>query len=74
MCLPLRQTSFSHFYDTLETSDVPDPEVMIKIVISNVFNTECRDLTLDVLSGYVSRDYACGLKHKDVIESTTFGY
>ncbi len=40
--------------------------MIIKIDISNVFNTTCRaltlDLTLDVLSGRVSRDYACGLK------------
>jgi hypothetical protein len=32
------------------------------IDISNVFNTTDRALTLDVLSGRVSRDYACGLK------------
>jgi hypothetical protein len=43
---------------------------MIKIDISNAFNTTRRALTLDVLGGYASRDYACGLKHRDVIEST----
>ena len=58
------------FYDTLDTSDVTDAEVIIKIDTSNAFNTACRALTLDVLSGYASRDYACGLKHKDVIEWT----
>ena len=45
--------------------------MIIKIDISNVFNTTCRtltlDRTLDVLSGRVSRDYACGLKKGDVI-------
>jgi hypothetical protein len=41
---------------TVDTSDDTDPEVIIKIDISNVFNNECRVLTLDVLSGYDSRD------------------
>ncbi len=56
----------SGFYDNLD--------------ISNVFNTTCRALTLDVLSGHASRDYACGLKQGDAIESTCetlsnmFGY
>ena len=58
------------FYDTLDTSDVTDAEVIIKIDISKAFNTACRALTVYVLSGYASRDYACGLKHKDVIEWT----
>ena len=52
----------SVFYDNLDTSDSNDREVMIKIDISNAFNTTCRALTLDVLSGRASRDYACGLK------------
>jgi hypothetical protein len=39
-----------------------DAEVIIKIDMSNAFNTTCRALTLDVLSGRASRDYACGLK------------
>ncbi len=39
------------FYDSLDTSDPNDPQVIIKIDISNVFNTTCRALTLDVLSG-----------------------
>jgi hypothetical protein len=43
---------FSRFFMTLETSDVTDAEVIIKIDISNAFNTACRALTLDVLSGY----------------------
>jgi hypothetical protein len=51
----------SVFYDNLDTSDPNDPEVIIKIDISNVFNTTCRTLTLDVLSGRASHDYACGL-------------
>jgi hypothetical protein len=61
----------SVFYDNLDTaSDPNDPEVIIKIDISNAFNTTCRVLTLDFLSGHASRDYACGLKRGDAIEST----
>ena len=52
----------SVFYDNLDTSDPNDPEVVIKIDISNVFNTTCRALTLDVLRGRAPRDYDCGLK------------
>jgi hypothetical protein len=52
----------SVFYDNLDTtSDLTDPEVMIKIDMSNAFNARRRALTLDVLSGHASRDYACGL-------------
>jgi hypothetical protein len=36
---------------------------------SNVFNTTCRTLTLDVLSGRASRDYACVLKHGESIQN-----
>jgi hypothetical protein len=57
----------SVFYDNLDTSDPNDPEVIIKIDISNSFNSTCRVLTLDVLSGRVSRAYACGLKKGDPI-------
>ena len=57
----------SVFYDNLDTSDPNDPEVIIKIDISNAFDTTCRALTLDVLSGRASRDYACGLKKGDAI-------
>jgi len=52
----------SVFYDNLNTSDPNDPDVIIKIDISNAFNTTNRDLTLDMISGRVSRDDACGLK------------
>ena len=55
----------SVFYDNLDTSDPNDPEVIIKIDISNDFNTTCRALTLDVLSRRASRDYSCDLKHFD---------
>jgi hypothetical protein len=44
------------FHDNLETSDPSDPDVIIKIDISNAFNTTDRALTLDVLSGRASRD------------------
>jgi hypothetical protein len=57
----------SVFSDNLDTSDPNDPEVIIKIDISNVFNTTCRVLTLDVLRGCVSRDYSCGLQKGEVI-------
>ncbi len=45
----------------LRISDPTDPEVIIQIDISNVFNTTFRVLTLDVLGGRTSRDYD-GLK------------
>jgi hypothetical protein len=43
-------------------SDHSDPDVIIKLDISNAFNALCRQLTLDVLGGKSSCDYACGLK------------
>jgi hypothetical protein len=47
----------SVFYDNLSTSDPNDPDVIIKIDISNVFNTTCRAFTLNVLNGRAPRDY-----------------
>ncbi len=43
--------------------------MIIKIDVSNAFNTTDRALTLDMISGRVSRDYACGcdIKEGDVI-------
>ena len=69
----------STFYDSLDTTDLNDPEVIIKIDISNVFNSTCRDLTLDIISGRASRDYACGIKKGEAIDtsetlSNMFGY
>jgi hypothetical protein len=55
------------FYDNLDVSDSTDPEVTIQIDVANAFNSTNRGLTLDVLNGRVSRDYACGLKTGDVI-------
>jgi hypothetical protein len=47
------------------TSVPNDPEMIIKINTSNVFNTTCRVLTLDdVLSGRVFCDYVCGLNKR----------
>ena len=43
-------------------SDPSDPDVIIKLDISNAFNVLCRQPTLDVLGGKASCDYACGLK------------
>lgn len=53
--------------------------MIIKIDISNAFNSTCRALTLDILSGRASRDYECGLKRGDAIAtsdtlSNMFGY
>jgi hypothetical protein len=42
--------------------DPSDPDVIIKLDISNAFNALCRQLNLDVLGGKASCDYACGLK------------
>jgi hypothetical protein len=69
----------SVFYDNLDISDPNDPDVIIKIDVSNVFNTTDRDLTLDMISGRDSRDYTCGLEGGDVIPtvntlSNLFGY
>ena len=69
----------STFYDSLDTTDLNDPEVIIKIDISNAFNSTCRALTLDILSGRASRDYVSGFKRGDAIAtcetlSNMFGY
>ncbi len=57
----------SIFYDSLDTTDLNDPEVIMKIDVSNSFNSTCRVLTLDILSGRASRDYTCDLKRGDTI-------
>ena len=44
--------------------------MIIKIDISSAFNSTCRALTLDVLSGRASRDYACGPKRGDAIATS----
>ena len=67
------------FYDNLDGSDPTDPEVIIQIDVANAFNSTNRGLTLDVLNGRASRDYACGFKTGDVIPtcdtlSNLFGY
>ena len=48
-------------YDSLN-SDPNDPDVLVKLDIKNAFNMLCRQLTLDVLGGKASCDYACWLK------------
>jgi hypothetical protein len=50
-------------------SDPSDPDVIIKLDISNVFNVMCRQLILDVLGGKASCNYACGLKEGDNFET-----
>ena len=75
----MREDPLGLFYDNLDTSDPNDPEVIIRIDISNAFNTTCRARTLDVLSGRASRDYACGLKKGQAVPtcenlSNLFGY
>jgi hypothetical protein len=67
------------FCDNLDVSDPTNPKVIIKIDVANAFYSTDRGLTLDVLSGHVSRDYVCGLMTGDVIPtcdnlSTLFGY
>jgi hypothetical protein len=69
----------SVYYDNLDTSDPDDPDVIIKIDVSNEFNTTDRTLILDLISGHVSRDYGCGLNRGDVIPTVDtltnlFGY
>ena len=69
----------SIFYDSLDTTDLNDTEVMMKIDISNAFNSTCRVLTLDIISGRDSRDYHCDIKKGDPIAisetlSNMFGY
>ena len=53
--------------------------MIIKIDISNAFNSTCPALALDILSGRASRDYASGFKRGDAIAtcetlSNMFGY
>ena len=58
-------------YDNLTPlADPNDPELLIKIDITNAFNTVFLFLTLDCVSGTASRDYACGLKNGNRIESS----
>jgi hypothetical protein len=54
-------------------SDPNDPDVIIKIDIVNAFNMLCRLLSLDVLGGTASRDFACGLKEGDSFETVCEG-
>ena len=48
-------------------SDLSDRDVIIKLDVSNAFNVLCRRLTLDVLGGKASCDYACGLKRVTIL-------
>jgi hypothetical protein len=50
-------------------SDPSDPDIIIKLDISNAFNVLFLLLTLDVLGGKASCDYACGLQEGDNIET-----
>ena len=50
-------------------SDPSDPDIIIKLDISNSFNVLFLLLTLDVLGGKASCDYACGLQEGDNIET-----
>jgi hypothetical protein len=68
-----------HHSFCLDTTDLNDPEMMIKIDISNAFNSTCCALTLDIISGRASRDYHCDIKKGDTIAtretlSNMFGY
>jgi hypothetical protein len=57
--IPRKYYQYWVFYDNLDISDPNDPDVIIKIDVSNPFNTTDRALTLDMISGRASRDYAC---------------
>jgi hypothetical protein len=61
MAPPTAPKILSAMYAALN-SDPSDPDVIIKLNISNAFNTLCHQLTLDVLGGKASCDYAFGLK------------
>jgi hypothetical protein len=52
----LQAKILSVFYDNLDASDPNDPNVIIKIDISNAFNTTDRAVTLDMISGRDSQD------------------
>ena len=59
--------------------DASDPKVIVKLDLSQAFQTTCRALTLDVFSGKATRDYACGFRKGDNIPtppslSNLFGY
>ena len=58
----------SPMYSALN-SDLSNPDVIIKLDVSNAFNVLCRRLTLEVLGGKASCDYACGLKEGYNIET-----
>ena len=58
----------SIMYSSLN-SNPSDPDVIIKIDISNAFNVLCRALTLDVLSGKATRSYSCGIQAGDDFET-----
>jgi hypothetical protein len=51
------------------TSNPSDPDVIIKIDITNAFNVLCGALTLDVLSGKATRTYSCGIQAGDDFET-----
>jgi hypothetical protein len=63
-CAKIHSAMYASLY-----SDPSDPDVIIKLGLSNAFNVLCRRLTLDVLGGKASCDYACGLKEGDNIET-----
>ncbi len=51
----------SEFYDNLDTSDPNDPDVIIKIDVSNAFITTDRYFTLDMISHCDQRTWIAGL-------------
>ena len=46
--------------------------MIVKLDISNSFGSLCSRLVLDVLSGKVSRDYACGIKVDEEFETAVY--
>ena len=59
------------YSDTVFTSaeDDEDPWVIMKLDISNAFDSLCARLVLEVLSGKDSRDYACSIKVDEDFET-----
>jgi hypothetical protein len=60
------------YSDTVFTSaeDDEDPWVIMKLDISNAFDSLCARLVLDVLSDKASRDYACSIKVDEDFETS----
>ena len=68
-CLYFLNATYS---DPVFTSaeDESDPMMIVQLDISKAFGWLCGRLVLDVLSDKVSRDYSCGIKVDEELETT----